>query len=187
MGGTKSSKSRQKLLVSRATRDDANPTDSAVCHTRSLSGSVVGSASVAGSRLSGDRYTSEHVERSSRTVFEWNITASNVRLQQTKNNFCSLRFLGFFEIYTCISGSQLVNVCSNQVTRGSLVYLTSPSFPEMYPPDQNCSCSIRTQPNYRGKTRTRTVLALSCSQAESEFLSQDFRAASCNCEACSSC
>ena len=42
------------------------------------------------------------------------------------------------------AGKQLLNVCGNHDVRATQLYVTSPLFPDMYPPDQNCTCRVTT-------------------------------------------
>ena len=46
-----------------------------------------------------------------------------------------------------ITGKKLVDVCDNvyyKIPKGQ-GYLSSPGFPEMYPPQQNCSCTLTAE------------------------------------------
>ena len=40
------------------------------------------------------------------------------------------------------TGSQLVSVCGNHNIQTTQLYLTSPSFPDMYPPSKDCTCRM---------------------------------------------
>ena len=43
--------------------------------------------------------------------------------------------------------TRLTDICSSTLYKASDGYLSSPSFPEMYPPEKNCTCSLRAPPN----------------------------------------
>ena len=60
-------------------------------------------------------------------------------------------------------GSRLIDICSNEKHRLYSGYLSSPGFPDMYPPQQNCSCSLSAPPGHKLQISTAFFLLKSSS------------------------
>lgn len=51
--------------------------------------------------------------------------------------------------FTIHLGPQLTDVCSDiEYTTTGVTYITSPHFPQMYPPHQHCTCDLTTDHSY---------------------------------------